>query len=130
MNPEAPGPGPAVPPGPEPTPPPPGSTPAPGLAPSPPPAPGGAEPWGGWLWGGSSSRDARRAERHARREARRAERGMGGPFWGVLFVVAGAAILASELIPGFDWDLAWPALLIGLGILLVVASIRRPPAGP
>ena len=52
---------------------------------------------------------------------------MGGSFWGVLLVIVGAGILASELIPGFDWDLAWPTVLIAFGILLVVASIRRTP---
>ena len=51
---------------------------------------------------------------------------VGGPLWGVLLVIVGAGILASELIPAFDWNLAWPTILIAFGILLVLASIRRP----
>jgi hypothetical protein len=112
MNPDVPAPGPAVPPGPEPAAPDPGPAPAPGPAPDP----------------GPASHAARKAERQARREARRAEHGMGGSFWGVLLVIVGAGILGSELIPGFDWDLAWPTVLIALGILLVVASLRRAPS--
>lgn len=132
MNPDVPGPDPSVPPGPEPVDPTSGPTPTPGLTPTPAPSPasspGSGDAWGGWLSGGSSSHDARRAERRARRDARRAERGMGGSFWGVLLVIAGAGILAAELVPGFDWELAWPVILIAFGVLLVAASIRRPQA--
>ena len=46
-----------------------------------------------------------------------------------MLVLIGAGILASELIPGFDWDVAWPATLVAFGILLIAASIRRAPAG-
>jgi hypothetical protein len=47
-----------------------------------------------------------------------------------LLVLIGAGILASELIPGFDWDSAWPTVLVAFGVLLIAASIRRAPAGP
>jgi hypothetical protein len=132
-------------PGPEPTAPLPLAGPVPSFGSTPPtpgPAPATAGPipptsgrdassdWGGWLWGGSSARDARRAERRAQREARRAERGIGSAIWGVVLVVIGAGILASELIPGFDWNVAWPATLVAFGVLLIAASIRRAPAGP
>lgn len=123
MNPEASGSGSAVPPGPEPASATPASAPAPGLAPD-------APSWGDWLSGDPGARAARKAERRARRDARRAERGMGGAFWGVLLMIVGAGILASELIPGFDWNLAWPAILIAFGVLLVLASIRRAPPVP
>jgi hypothetical protein len=102
------------------------------VTPGPAPATPGEDPSavrGGLLWSNSSSRDARRAERHAQREAHRAERGIGGAIWGVVLVLIGAGILASELIPGFDWDVAWPATLVAFGILLIAASIRRAPAG-
>jgi hypothetical protein len=124
MNPEVPAPGPAIPPGPEPAAPDPGPAPAPGPAPT----PRADASWGSWLSGDAASHAARKAERQARREARRAEHGMGGSFWGVLLVIVGAGILASELIPGFDWDLAWPTVLIAFGILLVVGSFRRAPS--
>ena len=122
-----------VPPGPEPSAPPPappGPTPP---GPTPGPAAAGPDPaasWGAWTWGGSPAREARRAERRAQREARRSERGIGSAIWGVLLVLIGAGILASELIPGFDWDAAWPTVLVAFGILLIAASIRRAPAGP
>lgn len=129
MNPEIPGvgtrpPGPtvggAVPPGPEP------STPSAGPVP---PAPGGGPAWGDWS-GGPSWRDMRRAERHARHEARRAERGIGSAWWGILLVLVGAGFLASELIPDFDWNMTWPAVLIACGVLLIAGALRRPAAGP
>src|SRR5260221_12449564 len=131
MNPETPGSGPAVPPGPEPavasfgpaTPP----GPAPSSGPAPSPTLSGGASWGDWLSGSPDTRAARKAERRARRDARRAERGWGGPFWGVLLVIIGAGFLASELIPAFDWNLAWPVVLIAFGVLLVAASMRRPP---
>jgi hypothetical protein len=91
---------------------------------------GPAGPGWGWGWDRDAARAARRAERYARREARRAERGLGGAIWGVLLILIGAAVLGSELIPGFDWDIAWPAILIAIGILFVLASIRRPPVAP
>ena len=155
-GPEPTGPGPAegqgpevggtsVPPGPEPAAPLPleGPVPAPGST-QPTPGPGPATPgpvppisgpdassdWRGWGWGASSGRDARRAERRAQREARRAERGIGSAIWGVVLVLIGAGILASELIPGFDWNVAWPATFVAFGVLLIAASIRRVPAGP
>jgi hypothetical protein len=108
---------PPTPPGPEPSVPAAGST----------PAPGGSGAWGGWLSGGASARATRREERQARRDARRAERGIGGAMWGILLVLIGLGLLGSELIPSFDWDLAWPAALVAFGILLVAASIRRTP---
>jgi hypothetical protein len=111
-------PGPTVPPGPGPT--------SPGVGAGPAPAAGGPPGWGSWPPGGAAGRDVRKAEHQARREAR-AERGIGGSIWGVLLVLIGAGLLASELIPGFDWDVAWPAVLVGFGILLVLASIRRTP---
>jgi hypothetical protein len=148
MNPDSPGPelppsdpaglptpgGGPVPPGPEPgapaDPTPPGPTPAGPTAGPANSGPGPAASWGAWTWGGSPAREARRAERRAQREARRAERGIGSAIWGVLLVLIGAGILASELLPGFDWDAAWPTVLVAFGILLIAASIRRAPAGP
>ena len=131
MNPEMPGapppppPGPpvggAVPPGPEPS--------APWTGGPIPPPPGGGTSWGDWS-SGPSWRDVRRAERHARREARRGEWGIGSAWWGILLVIIGAGFLASELIPDFDWNLAWPGVLIACGVLLIAGALRRPAAGP
>ena len=42
----------------------------------------------------------------------------------------GAGFLASELIPDFDWNLAWPGVLIACGVLLIAGALRRPVAGP
>jgi hypothetical protein len=96
--------------------------------PTAPAAPSGGQPAWTWGWDQDPRRAARRAERDARRAARRAERGFRGAIWGVVLVLIGLAILASELVPGFDWNVAWPAFLVAIGVLLMLASIRRPPA--
>ena len=89
----------------------------------------GPDGWPGWVPDRGSARAARRAERAARRAARRGERGLGMAIWGLLLVLLGAGILAAELVPGFDWDLAWPLAFVALGVVLVAGSIRRPPVG-
>jgi len=112
-----------VPPGPEPA-----SIPEAGHLPSPSgPFAGDVTGWPGWVPDPGSARSARRAARAARREARRGERGLGTAIWGLLLVLLGAGILAAELVPGFDWDLAWPLAFVALGVVLVTGSIRRPP---
>ena len=121
MAPVDPGPGGPVAPGPEPS----ASLSGSGAAPS---SPGGDAGWGGWISGGPSAAAPWRADRQARRDARRADRGVGSVFWGALLVLVGAVLLGSELVPGFDPDVAWPVLLVAFGVLLVAASIRRAPA--
>ena len=98
------------------------STPPAGTAPA--AAPGGA--WSGdW-------RTLRRQERWQRREARRAARhndGTPGLVFGLLLILAGGALAWHQFDPRIDLGLAWPVVVIVLGALLVVTSIRRDSSG-
>jgi len=92
---------------------------------SPSPGPAGQAPL--------SPREARRAARNARRAARRARYGPGAGaiIGGLVLVVLGVYFLIAAVVPDLsvDLDRAWPALLIGLGVILVVLSLRRTPGG-
>ena len=70
--------------------------------------------------------EARRAARAARRAAR-GDRGNGsaGIVIGGLLVVIGGAFFARELVPAFDFDLFWPLILVGLGVVLLVSGFTR-----
>jgi hypothetical protein len=82
--------------------------------------------------GSASATDAeaaRRAARDARAAARR-ERG-GGTFpaaalLGGFLILLGGFFLIREFLPDIDFDLFWPLILVGLGIVLVVSAVRRP----
>jgi len=113
-----------------------------------PPAEGGRSETGGatstqsgWVPGAAAWRDQRRAEKarlHAERAQRRAERRAsqaGQPdtsaiVGGVILVLIGAAALATQIVPGFDWGRAWPIALIIIGGLLIARSAwpRSPPS--
>jgi phage shock protein C len=76
-------------------------------------------------------RSARREARAARRAARRGRRG--GPsnvgvVIGALLVIAGVYALVREYIPDIDLNWLWPAALIALGVVVLLAAFRRPPA--
>jgi phage shock protein PspC (stress-responsive transcriptional regulator) len=87
----------------------------------------------GWVPGAAAWRDERRAEKarvRAERAQLRAERRAsraGQPetsaiVGGVILVLVGAAALATQIIPGFDWGRAWPIALIVIGGLLIARS--------
>ena len=62
----------------------------------------------------------------ARRPRRRrdpADRARAGVIGGLILVGLGGIFLVRELIPAFDFDLWWPSLLIGLGIVLIVVAV-------
>ena len=105
-----------------------GPIPASTMAPGPVPAAGGPAP-GSSAWSDNrrADRDRRRAERHAERAARRAERGRGpgsgAIVGGLILILLGGGVLASELLPDFDWHTAWPVGLIAIGVLLVLGSM-------
>lgn len=72
---------------------------------------------------------ARAAEWRARREARRAERAGRGSsdaalVVGACLVVAGLVLLVAPSLR-INWDLVWPAVVVGLGALLVVGGLSR-----
>ena len=77
----------------------------------------------GWATPPSSSAEARAARRAARAE----RDGMsGGLILGGFLVLLGLFFLAREYLPNIDFDWFWPLVLVGLGVLLVVTSMRRP----
>ena len=45
--------------------------------------------------------------------------------FGGLLVVIGGAFLVREFVPTFDFDIFWPLLLVGLGVVLLVGSLTR-----
>ena len=60
------------------------------------------------------------------RASRRADRS--GPLvLGLILVVLGIFFLARSFIPGIDWGASWPVLLVGIGVALLLGSIRRAP---
>jgi phage shock protein C len=73
-----------------------------------------------------------RAERRAARRAARASRGPSnaGLVFGVILVLIGGWLLLREVFPFIDDRLVGPAVLIGIGLLLVLAAARRPSAKP
>ena len=107
--------------------------PAPGGDPAAAGAPTGQTPYFRYSPGSDSWRDQRRAEKVQRRQARaewraqrRAARG-GGPdsgaiVGGTILVLIGAAALASQVLPGFDWGRIWPIGLVVIGALLIARS--------
>jgi phage shock protein C len=112
---------------------PPGPTPA---APGPTPAAAGPTPAapdpafaasGSTAWAPPMDRRAARRAARAARRAARDDRGSSsaGIVIGVLLVVVGGAFFARELVPAFDFDLFWPLVLVGLGVVLLVAGFTR-----
>lgn len=45
--------------------------------------------------------------------------------FGLILVLIGAFFLARSYIPGIDWEASWPFLLVGIGIALLLGSLRR-----
>jgi phage shock protein C len=75
-------------------------------------------------------RSARREAKAARRAARRDHRGGPGSIGvliGTLLVIAGIYFLVREYIPDIDLNWLWPAALIALGVVVLLAAFRRPP---
>lgn len=72
-------------------------------------------------------RHAWRAQLRAERAQRRAQRRSGGGavVGGLILIGLGTLFLAQELIPSFNWDVAWPIAAIVLGVVLLLGSIRR-----
>jgi len=75
-------------------------------------------------------RSARQEARAARRAARRDRRGGSasiGVLIGALLVIAGIYFLVREYVPDIDLNWLWPAALIALGVVVLLAAFRRPP---
>lgn len=78
-----------------------------------------------------SHREARVATRAARRAARRQRGDSAAPaVIGAFLVMLGGFFLLREWLPQLDFDWFWPLMLIGLGVLLLVLAMGRPPTDP
>ena len=51
--------------------------------------------------------------------------GRAGVVIGVGLVVIGLWLLLREYLPEIDWSLIWPLVLVGIGALVLVTSMRR-----
>lgn len=84
----------------------------------------GPVPAGSWVApDGSTVPQAAAPTRRARRQRDPADRARAGLVGGIVLIGLGGLFLAREFLPSFDFDLWWPTLLIGLGVLLVVVAL-------
>jgi phage shock protein PspC (stress-responsive transcriptional regulator) len=91
-----------------------------------PPAPGAAAmPAGNGDEGGPAAGPSVTAQPEP---PRRRSSGGGSLVFGLVLVGVGAWFLIREYVPQIDTDLLWPIGLVVLGVVLVIASLRRPPA--
>jgi phage shock protein C len=51
--------------------------------------------------------------------------GRAGLVVGIGLVVIGIWFLVRDYLPDFNWNLVWPAILIGIGALILINSSRR-----
>lgn len=51
--------------------------------------------------------------------------GRAGVVVGIGLVLIGVWFLLREYLPDFDWGLVWPLVLVGIGALILVTSMRR-----
>jgi phage shock protein C len=85
-----------------------------------PPAPNA--PWtNDWR---SQRRQDRWQRRSDRLEARR-ERGGSGLIFGLLLILVGGLLAWHQVNPNFDVNVTWPVVIVAIGLILVVSSIRR-----
>lgn len=89
----------------------------PGLVPPPPPP---------FSYDWRSQRSAERARRRAERRAGRVDRhdASGAVVFGIILVVLGGWFLLQQYIPWLDAGRIWPLILIGIGVVVLLAAIR------
>jgi phage shock protein C len=93
--------------------------------------PDGPPPGAGEGWVPPADAQAARLSAREARAARRAAAGNGAGFpaaaiLGGFLIILGGFFLAREFLPNIDFDWFWPLVLVGLGVLLVASSLRRP----
>ncbi len=57
--------------------------------------------------------------------AAKSSSGAAGVVFGIGLVVVGAWLLLRDYLPEIDWSLIWPLVLVGIGALILVTSMRR-----
>jgi len=50
--------------------------------------------------------------------------------FGLLLILGGGFLLTRELVPELQVALAWPYVVIGLGLVLILLAFLRPPRSP
>jgi phage shock protein C len=79
-----------------------------------------------WTPGTAPTRADARAARRAARRASRHRGDSGAPVViGVFLVLFGGFFLARQWLPELDWNWFWPAMLIGLGVLVLLLALGR-----
>lgn len=58
-------------------------------------------------------------------EPRPIDEGRAGVLIGAGLVLIGLWFVAREYLPTINWNLVWPLILVGIGILILVSSSRR-----
>ena len=58
-------------------------------------------------------------------EPKQAAGGSAGVIVGVGLVLIGLWFLLREYLPDFNWGLIWPLVVVGVGVLVLVTSMRR-----
>jgi phage shock protein C len=79
---------------------------------------------------GMTRREAREARRAARRAGRGAREGSGALVLGVILVLVGAWFLARDFLPGLDDRIVVPGVLIVIGVVFVIGSLRQQDGPP
>jgi phage shock protein C len=51
--------------------------------------------------------------------------GNAGVWVGLGLVAIGAYFLVREYLPDFSWNLVWPIVIVGVGVLILVSATRR-----
>ena len=57
--------------------------------------------------------------------ASRPSDGRGGMVVGIGLVLVGLWFLLREYVPDIDWSLIWPLIVVGVGVVILVTSMRR-----
>jgi phage shock protein C len=73
--------------------------------------------------------ESRPEERREARRARRAQRGADGPgggalVFGLILILVGGYFLLRQFVPALDLGLIWPVVVIVLGLVLILGSLR------
>ena len=108
-----------------------GTASVPGQAPSGDAAPGeNAATSGAARRGAAAGAEPPQAHRYRLRRGRPSSVSHSGPsgrvILGAILILIGGWALAREFIPGFNWGLLWPIGLVVIGVIILLAAVRRP----
>ncbi|HEX7430574.1 MAG TPA: PspC domain-containing protein [Candidatus Limnocylindrales bacterium] len=84
-----------------------------------------AAPNAAWTTDWRSQRRQDRWQRRSDRMEARRERGGPGLIFGLLLILVGGLLAWHQVDPSFDVNITWPVVIVAVGLILVVSSIRR-----